>query len=145
MALQAAQWYFENDSVLFVVLLKIWVRENGSFAAACIVWEKRDGGIHCNAAKEFGSVAMQEPAIANLSRLDSEYAGLPHVPPGTNYDRPDFGVAVPMRTPQLVTIRAQPLLQCLNEATAVPIPQIEQVPDLQLDLTEYAQVALTAL
>jgi hypothetical protein len=122
-ARELAAVYFRNPNVGAMVLLKVWRRrQNGTFAAACIVWVRPDGegdgegdeeGVHFGsvAAHEFGTAPMMARDRNDLSgATDNPPLPIPFVPVTMVYTLSEPGHPIAGRVAQTAEIPAVPLI-----------------------------------
>jgi hypothetical protein len=132
-----------------VVLLKVWRRrQNGTFAAACIVWVRPDGekdeeGEHFGsvAAHEFGTAAMTARARNNLRGAnDNPPLPIPFVPVAMAYTLPEPGHPIAGRVAQTVEIPAMPLIvNATNEHGDQLVDAEPPIQNLALNLSIYVE------
>jgi hypothetical protein len=127
-----------------VVLLKVWSRrQNGTFAAACIVWVRPDGeedkeGVHFGsvAAHEFGTAPMMARDRNNLSGInDNPPLPIPFVPVTMAYTLSEPRHPIAGRVAQTVKIPAiQLIVNATNEHGVQLVDADPPIQDLELNL-----------
>lgn len=145
-ARELAAVYFADQTVGAVVLLKVWGRrQDGTFAAACIVWVRPEGdeGGEANfgsiAAHEFGTAPMKARARNSLSGQNEDpVLPTPFVGADTVYAMPDLAVPFDGRSPQIVHIPALPLIVNGTTRQGEQLVDINpSIKNLELNLSDY--------
>jgi hypothetical protein len=146
-ARELAAVYFRDPNVGAVVLLKVWDRrQNGTFAAACIVWVRPDDeeGVHfgCVAAYEFGTAPMTAQARNNLSGANPDPPlQIPFVPAHMVYTLPEPGHPIDGRVAQIVRIPALPIIVNATNEHGVQLVDVDPpIRDLELNLSMYLKL-----